>query len=671
MIDARCLSSGRSPAEPSALLDGLAGDSVGPAPHHRVGRWLHVRCPDALPGEPFDRQGADPPCPCRQAPPSAPVPRPGQRAGLAEAPLRLGKPLFQAIFDAQTQFIGLLRLDGTLIETNQTSLDFSGLAHADVIGRPFWEIPWWILPQQTQGELRAATAQAAAGETVRQEIEMYRGDGEPMVMDFSLTPIHDSDGAVGLLIAEGRIITEQKRAEQALRASEARYRRLFEASMDAIVLTDDEGRYLDVNDAACRMFGYTRAQLLSMRVSDLAVLQEAGVEAQARQERYRRNGQEAGTFAFYHTDGGMRMAGYSTVRLGPNLHQSILHDTTGQRRIEEHLRLSEERFRNAFTFASIGMALIALDGHWLQVNRAVCAITGYSEAELLHMTFQDITHPDDLNGDLALVESLLRGENSSFQLEKRYIRKDGQSVWILLSASLVRDAQGRPHQFVSQIQDISARRRAEAALRAALVEKEVLLKEIHHRVKNNLQMVASLLRLQAETIGDQAVRDIFRDSQNRINTMALTHEQLYGSDDLASVDLAHYLRRLVMQVLQSYERSATEIELELALDAGLSVPVDVMIPLGLILTELVSNSIKYAFRGRGAGQIVAVLRHADGAVDLLVGDNGVGLPADFDPATAATLGLQLVFNLAEQLGATLTVDRRCGTWFHVRLTIDD
>ncbi|HEU4326650.1 MAG TPA: PAS domain S-box protein [Roseiflexaceae bacterium] len=460
-------------------------------------------------------------------------------------------------------------------------------------------------------------------------------------------------------------------AEQALRVSEARYRRLFEASMDAIVLTDDEGRYLDVNDAACRMFGYPREQLLLMRVADLAVPDEGSLDAQRHFEHYRRYGKETGTFVFYHTDGSVRMAGYSAVRLGPNLHQSILHDTTDQRRIEEDLRLSEERFRNAFTFASIGMALIGLDGRWLQVNRAVSAITGYSEAELLGMTFQDITHPDDLSSDLAQVESLLRGESTAFQMEKRYIRKDGQTVWILLSASLVRDAQGQPHQFVSQIQDISVRKRVEAALRAALAEKEVLLKEIHHRVKNNLQMVASLLRLQAEMIGDPVVRDIFRDSQNRINTMALTHEQLYGSDDLASVDLAHYLRRLVMQVLQSYERSATEIELELALDTGLSAPVDVMIPLGLILTELVSNSIKYAFRGRGTGQIAVVLRHAGGATDLLVGDNGVGLPADFDLATATTLGLQLVFNLADQLGATLTVDRHHGTWFRLRLTIAD
>lgn len=667
MMDALILSGGLSSAGLPIQTQSAAEDGMHPVPRHQLGRWLHVRSPDPLMDEVASRRAGRMRRLHHHAPATDAVPL----IARAEAVARLGEPLFQAIFHAQTQFSGLLWPDGRVIEANQTVLDFSRLTRADVIGQPFWESHWWTVPEAVQSELRAMVARAAAGETVRHEIEVLGSDGGPAVIAFSLKPMYAANGVLALLLAEGQAITEQRRAEQALRASEARYRLLFEASMDAIVLTDDTGRYLDVNEATCRLFGYTRQQLLTMRVADLAVPEADGPDVQTRFEHYRRYGRETGTFAFYHTDGSMRMAGYSAVRLGPNLHLSILHDTTAQRQVEEHLRLSEERFRNAFACASIGMALIGLDGRWLQVNRAVCAITGYSEAELLALTFQDITHPDDRNDALAWAESLLRGTIDSYQIEQRYIRKDGQPVWILLSGSLVCDAQGQPHHCIAQIQDISARKQAEAALRAAVAEKEVLLKEIHHRVKNNLQMVASLLRLQAEMIGDPLVRDMFRDSQNRISTMALTHEQLYGSDDLANVDLAHYLHRLIMQVLQSYARGTTAIDLELALDAGLSVPVDVMIPLGLILTELVSNSIKYAFHGRSVGQIVVVLRHTDGVIDLIIGDNGVGLPADLDPATASTLGLQLVYNLAQQLAASLTIDRRQGTWFHMRLTRGD
>jgi PAS domain S-box-containing protein len=148
---------------------------------------------------------------------------------------------------------------------------------------------------------------------------------------------------------------------------------------------------------------------------------------------------------------------------------------TGQERTElqltqEALRESEERFRGAFDNAAIGMALVAPDGRWLQVNRSVCEITGYSEEELLARTFQDITHPDDLRADLAFVHQMLAGEIRTYQMEKRYFHRDGHVVWILLTVSLVHDAHGTPLYFISQIQDISQRKQAEEE-RESLIRK--------------------------------------------------------------------------------------------------------------------------------------------------------------------------------------------------------
>jgi PAS domain S-box-containing protein len=130
--------------------------------------------------------------------------------------------------------------------------------------------------------------------------------------------------------------------------------------------------------------------------------------------------------------------------------------------VEERLRESEERFREAFDYAAIGKALVGLDGRWLKVNRALCDIVGYSEEELLGRTFQDITHPDDLDADLAHVRQMLAGEIRYYHMEKRYFRKDGHVVWILLSVGLVHDKERRPKYFIGQIQDITARKRAEA-----------------------------------------------------------------------------------------------------------------------------------------------------------------------------------------------------------------
>jgi PAS domain S-box-containing protein len=149
----------------------------------------------------------------------------------------------------------------------------------------------------------------------------------------------------------------------------------------------------------------------------------------------------------------------------------VARDADGRRRLEDELRRSEEQFRGAFDAAAIGMALVAPDGRWLQVNRSLCDIVGYTEQELLGRTFQDITHPEDLDADLAHLREMLAGEIRSLHMEKRYFHKDGHIVWILLSVSLVHDAEGGPLYFISQVQDITARKRAEQ-------ERELLIRQL-------------------------------------------------------------------------------------------------------------------------------------------------------------------------------------------------
>lgn len=174
---------------------------------------------------------------------------------------------------------------------------------------------------------------------------------------------------------------------------------------------------------------------------------------------------------------------------------AIGKEITLKQRAEPSLFESGAGFLGAFQHAAIGMALISPQGHWLKVNTSVCDIVGYSESELLALTFQDITHPDDLELDLNYVKQMLLGEIDTYQMEKRYIHKQGHEVWILLSVSLVCQEDGQPLYFISQIQDINARKLSEQKLSESLAEKNVMLQEIHHRVKNNLQVICSLLIL--------------------------------------------------------------------------------------------------------------------------------------------------------------------------------
>ena len=213
--------------------------------------------------------------------------------------------------------------------------------------------------------------------------------------------------------------------------------------------------------------------------------------------------------------------------------------------------------------------------------------------------------------------------------------------------------------------EISERQRAEDQIKASLQEKDVLLREIHHRVKNNLQVIASLLNLQSRSITDEHVLEPLRESQNRIESMALIHQKLYDSDDLMVVDFAEYSRNLATHLLSSYGVSQV-IALRVDSDAGISLAINSAIPCGLIINELVSNSLKYAFSAGQKGEIrIELRRKEDGRVTLTVADNGAGIPDEIDFRNTKSLGLRLVNILSGQLEGTLELERIGGTKFEL------
>jgi two-component sensor histidine kinase len=214
-------------------------------------------------------------------------------------------------------------------------------------------------------------------------------------------------------------------------------------------------------------------------------------------------------------------------------------------------------------------------------------------------------------------------------------------------------------------QELAERKRAEEQIEASLKEKEVLLKEIHHRVKNNLQIISSLLSLQSMHVKDKGAVEMLRDSQSRVRSMALIHERLYKSEGLVKINLAEYIRDLSGYLLRSYETKPDAIRLKLSADDVL-MSIDTAIPCGLILNELISNSLKHAFPGKRGGEI-RIGFHSDDEdrFVLTVGDNGIGFPEDLDLRSTKSLGLQLVNALTDQLEGSIELDRRGGTEFKV------
>ncbi len=348
-------------------------------------------------------------------------------------------------------------------------------------------------------------------------------------------------------------------------------------------------------------------------------------------------------------------------------------DITDRKRTEEELRESEERFRGAFQYSAIGMAIVSPKGAWVKVNRSICSIVGYSEDELSTMTFQDITHPDDLDSDLKYVRQMLAGEIEAYTMEKRYFHKNGGIVWVLMSVALVRDGAGAPLYFISQIQNITDSKQAETSLKASLAEKEVLLREVHHRVKNNLAAIIALLEMQQKGIADPKAAASLRELAVRIKSMALVHEKLYRSDNLARIDFQDYLEPLTSNLRTTFGVSdSVRCDIDAA---GIEFGLDQAIPCALIINELVTNAMKHAFpmgkpvAGFATCDIRITVKMDGDECTLSVADNGIGLPPDLDWRSCSSLGLRLVRMLGEhQLGGHILLDPTEGTRFILRFT---
>lgn len=245
--------------------------------------------------------------------------------------------------------------------------------------------------------------------------------------------------------------------------------------------------------------------------------------------------------------------------------------------------------------------------------------------------------------------------------------REGQiygAALLFLKRVLLPDEKELVNTYINQAAVALYRWHAEQRITASLKEKEVLLREIHHRVKNNMQIISSLLRLQAEKIKDKKLRESFQISQNRIRSMALIHEELYRSTDLALINIYHYIHKLVSQLFSSYGISKKRIKLVIDIE-NIPLNINQAIPCGLIINELVSNSIKHAFPNERIGMITISMKKSKNGKKLIIKDNGIGLPKDNKLNKYESLGLQIVRDLVRQLEGKLKINRQAGTEFRI------
>ena len=343
----------------------------------------------------------------------------------------------------------------------------------------------------------------------------------------------------------------------------------------------------------------------------------------------------------------------------------ILGNVLGRKRVEQALRVSEERYARAISAGKVGVWEWNIQTNEVYIDSNLKAMLGYQDEEIANQfsNWLRFVHSSDVGLVKAEINAYLEELIPKYEIEHRMLHKNGDAYSFLTRGNVVRDRDGFPAFMAGSSTDITVRKQVENKLKSSLNEKEVLLKEIHHRVKNNLQIISSLLRLQSGYIKDKQALEIFKDSQNRVRAMALIHENLYQTNNLAKIEFSEYIRKLTNNLTRCY--NITNIKINTNIEK-IFLKIDTAIPCGLIINELISNSIKHAFKNSAEGEIyVEFITLQTAKYSLSVGDNGMGATDNISSLKKQSLGLELVWNLVEQLEGTIVYSSKLGTSFRI------
>ena len=454
--------------------------------------------------------------------------------------------------------------------------------------------------------------------------------------------------------------------EQEAAVSEVRFRAITDSAQDAIVSADCAGEIVTWNAAAARIFGYEEGEALGMNLTRLMPdrFHEAHLAGLARFSRTgtRRVIGKTVELAGRRRDGTEFPCELSLSvwdRDGQQFLTAFLRDISARVQSLAALAQSEQKFRTLVQSAPVAIFETNVDGECLFINKRWSEVTGMTVEEARGSGWSRALHPDDRARVSAEWNASVL-EDRDFTAEYRFLTARGVA-WVVGNSVPLRDSAGKPIGHLGTLTDITERKLAADRNAASLAEKEVLLREVHHRVKNNLQVISSLLRLQATKIQDPTAREVFLDSQSRVHSIALLHDSLYQSPDLARVDMAEYLEKLVSGVRRTYSSAASRVQIDLSV-ANVWLPVDKAVPCGLIINELLTNAFKHAFPpGRDQMGHLSVRMVGSNLLSLTVTDDGVGLPSDREKRESKSLGMTLIHTLAKQLNARVDFQSKSGT----------
>ena len=504
------------------------------------------------------------------------------------------------------------------------------------------------------------------------ELSLCKKDGAMIIASISTVAVKDENGNVKYFDGIIEEITERKRAEQDLKESEEKFRILAENIPGVIYLSlnDEMKTLVYLNDEVKKLTGYSKEEFMrnDITFSDLyhpddkadihSVKDNSLKQKRAFHLIYRIKDK-------YGKQHWIEEYGIGVLRENNAiLLEGFMIDITSRKKVEMALIENEEKFRELFNNMSSGVAVYEAhdngnDFVFKDINKTSEMIEKVSRNEIIGKSVLDVFPSIKEFGLFEVFQKVWKTGNPehhpvSFYQDEKIAGWRENYVYKLPSGEIV-----------AVYDDITRRKQAEEQVKKNLEEKEVLLQEIHHRVKNNMQVVSSLLRMQSRYFKDEFDKKLILDSRNRVNSMALIHESLYQSKDLSQIDFEYYIKNLIGHLISTFGSKAEHIKYKQNINK-IFLNINKAIPCGLIVNELISNSIKYAFPDGKEGEISINMELKDNEYTLFVFDNGVGLPEEVDFLKPESLGLQLISALTKQLHGTVDLERKNGTYYTIR-----
>lgn len=595
-----------------------------------------------------------------------------------EKALKESEEQYRNLIKTAPEAIILTDIKGKIIIVNKMALHLLGYDSEEEIIRNLKNLIDLIPQREKRHAIRVTRRLLEEGSIHDIEFSAIRKDKMLLPVEASVSLIIDYNKNPINLLYVFRDITARKRVEKALRDSEERYRRMVSTvttytysveiingktvsskhSLGCIPITGYNPRDYASDPNLWYSMIHPDDRHKVEKITDAII---NGQDIPPIEHRiYRRNGTLIwirNTIVPHFDENGI------LVR-----YDGMVEDISERKLAEEALRISEKRFSLALEATSDGLWDYNLETGETYMNARYYTMLGYDpyEISLSFKSWDKVLHPDDLENAENTILELVNGNRESYEIEFRMKTKSGKWHWVLDRARVVEwNQNGKPLRMVGTHVDIQERKTNEEQIKKSLAEKELLLKEVHHRVKNNMSVISSLLSLQSGYVQDPKAVEVLSECRNRIYTMLAIYEKLYKSDDMTHINFKSYVNDLINSLFETYNMHPEKVKIDIEIG---DVPIDIerAMPFGLIINELISNSLKHGFQGEKSGNIFVKISGTENhKIELMVSDNGKGMPDNFNIDKTGTMGLQLVTMMVKQLDGEIQVKSRKGTEFKI------